>query len=169
VDKEKGVVAEKESEYYLLKRRKEISDAFVSIKLPIDLATTLNLLIYAGWFAGFLDLDRERCIRLFEAAYEQKAKYLKMRVLHREPKRIDQREDEWVNMKEVMDWIEMGFDGVVFTTCECGDPACPKKGIWFLKCNHKTSEGHIYKVVNELCPDCFTKKQLEQLFPEYIK
>ena len=162
-------LSEKEAEYYLLKRRKEISDAFVAIKLPIDLATTLNLLIYAGWFAGFLDLNLERCINLFKAAYEQKSKVLKIKVLYREPKRIDQTEEEWMDVDEIMRWIEAGFDGVMFTVCECGDVACPKKGIWFLKCNHKTSEGHIYKVINELCPDCFTKKELEKLFPEYIR
>ena len=152
-----------------MERRRKISEALAGKEIPLDLATTLNLLLYAGWFAGLLDLDKERCIRLFESAYEQKAKHLKLKVLYREPRRIDEREEEWLNMRKINDIIELGFDGVVFTTCECGDVNCVKKGILFLRCGHVTSEGHIYKVINELCPDCFLIFQLEKLMPEYIK
>lgn len=50
-----------------------------------------------------------------------------------------------------------GFDGIVFTNCECGDHLCKEEGLLYYLCKCKTKPGHIKRILNSKCDLCMLK------------
>ncbi|MEM0113008.1 MAG: hypothetical protein QW253_00215 [Metallosphaera sp.] len=71
------------------------------------------------------------------------------------PKRIDEREEELIEIAK--EWIELGFDGVVFNRCSCGKSPCDESKAYYLKCGHSIVEGHFFKIYNDYCPRCISR------------
>lgn len=56
-----------------------------------------------------------------------------------------------------IDSLIEGFDGIIFTICECGDVLCKKDGLLYHLCGCKTRPGHVRKVLNSKCELCMLK------------
>lgn len=47
-----------------------------------------------------------------------------------------------------------GFDGIIFTTCECGDVVCREDGLLYQTCKCRVRPGHVKRVLNTMCENC---------------